>query len=29
MDPIEAMELLTDKMKESKQNKRFLEAMNA
>jgi transcription termination factor Rho len=29
MDPIEAMELLTDKMKESKHNKRFLEAMNA
>ncbi len=29
MDPIEAMELLTDKMKTAKTNKKFLEAMNA
>lgn len=29
MDPIEAMELLTDKMKSAKTNKKFLESMNA
>jgi len=29
MDPIEAMELLTDKMKPTKSNKKFLESMNA
>jgi len=29
MDPIEAMELLTDKMKGTKSNKKFLESMNA
>ncbi|VAX15746.1 Transcription termination factor Rho [hydrothermal vent metagenome] len=28
MDPIEAMELLTDKMKPTKSNKKFLESMN-
>ena len=29
MDPIEAMELLTDKMRATKTNKKFLESMNA
>ncbi len=29
MDPIEAMELLTEKMKNTKTNKKFLESMNA